>query len=251
MTPTAFPRDFLPNIGQATCFEQDKTMPLPSTVPLATTRHGPRRMAASAGARLLGLNRAGVSALGALALLMALSAPPAAAGTQPGSAATACPPLLQQRFLRLQDERPVDLCQYAGQVVLVVNTASQCGYTRQYESLQALHQRYAARGLVVMGFPSGDFGGQELASNTAIAEFCENNFAVRFPMFAKTVVKPGAGTVNPLFESLAQRTGERPRWNFHKYLVDRQGQRVISIGSDVDPLAPSFIRTLEGLLAAR
>jgi glutathione peroxidase len=194
------------------------------------------------------------AALG-LALLAAAAAPSSWAATPVGDsrAATpaACPPLLQHRFLRLQDERPVDLCQYAGQVVLVVNTASKCGYTRQYESLQTLHQRYAGRGLVVLGFPSGDFGGQELASNAAIAEFCENTFAVRFPMFAKTVVKPGATPVNPLFETLAQRTGQRPKWNFHKYLVGRDGQQVLSIGSDTDPLAPTFIRDVERLLAQR
>jgi glutathione peroxidase len=187
-------------------------------------------------------------AVGAVAPAWARAPAPAAAATP---AAAACPALLQHRFLRLQDERPVDLCQYAGQVVLVVNTASKCGYTRQYESLQTLFQRQAGRGFVILGFPSGDFGGQELASNEAIADFCENQFAVRFPMFTKTTVKPGAAPVNPLFEALAQRTGQRPAWNFHKYLISRDGAQVISIGSDVDPLSPAFNRDLERLLAAR
>lgn len=175
----------------------------------------------------------------------------APAPTAPAPASAACPPLLQHRFLRLQDERQVDLCQYAGQVVLVVNTASKCGYTRQYESLQTLFQQQAGRGFVILGFPSGDFGGQELASNDAIADFCENQFAVRFPMFTKTGVKPGTAAVNPLFEALAQRTGQRPAWNFHKYLIGRDGQQVLSIGSDVDPLSPAFARDLERLLGRR
>jgi glutathione peroxidase len=200
--------------------------------------------------RVLGIVLLGAAA-GGLFTAPALARTPSAATTTGTPPAAACPALLQHRFLRLQDEAAVDLCQFAGQVVVVVNTASKCGYTPQYESLQTLYQRFASRGLVVLGFPAGDFGGQELASNEAIADFCENQFAVRFPMFTKSVVRAGAGRVNPLFEQLAGRTGKRPAWNFHKYVIARNGQDVISFGSDVDPLAPTFIRDIERLLSTR
>lgn len=169
--------------------------------------------------------------------------------TGPASAATSCPTLLQQTLPRLQDERAIPLCNFAGQVVVVVNTASYCGYTPQYKSLEALNERFKSRGLVVLGFPSNDFGGQEPGSNAAIADFCENTFAVRFPMFAKSTVKasPGA-SLNPLFAALIARTGQAPKWNFHKYLLSRDGQTVISYGSDVDPLDPRFVADVERLL---
>ena len=109
------------------------------------------------------------------------------------AAEAGCPALLQQTQPRLQDERPIDLCSYSGRVLLVVNTASFCGYTDQYKALEALHARYQGRGLAVLGFPSNDFGGQEPGSNAKIAEFCENTFGVRFPMFAKSHVVAGRG----------------------------------------------------------
>ena len=166
-------------------------------------------------------------------------------------ASPACPALLQHTLPRLQDEKPVNLCAHAGKVVLVVNTASYCGYTTQYQSLEALSERYRSQGLVVLGFPSNDFS-QEPGSGAAIAEFCENTFGVKFPMFAKSSVSPGAGpVVNPLFAALAQRSGQAPTWNFHKYLVSRDGQTVRSVASAVDPKDPVFTRDLEKLLKAR
>ncbi|MFO1326093.1 MAG: glutathione peroxidase [Rubrivivax sp.] len=169
----------------------------------------------------------------------------------PLAARAACPELLRHTLPRLQDERPVDLCGYAGKVLLVVNTASQCGYTPQYQALEALHRRYAARGLVVLGFPSNDFGGQEPGSNEAIANFCENNFAVRFPMFAKSSVRTGNATApNPLYAQLAARAGA-PQWNFHKYLVSRDARVVLGRASAVEPNDPAFIRDLERLLDQR
>jgi glutathione peroxidase len=181
---------------------------------------------------------------------LALTALAGAAGL--ARAAPACPALLQHRLPRLQDEKPVDLCQYAGQVVLVVNTASECGYTPQYKSLEAVHARYRERGFVVLGFPSNDFGGQEPGSNAAIAEFCENQFAVRFPMFAKSVVRPSKGTaVNPLYAGLVARSGQSPRWNFHKYLIARDGQTVISHPSATSPEDPAFLRDLERLINSK
>lgn len=174
-----------------------------------------------------------------------------AMGVRPAAAAT-CSPLLARQFPRLQDEKPQDLCQYAGKVLVVVNTASFCGFTPQYKSLEALHARYRERGLVVLGFPSNDFGQQEPGSGKEIAEFCENTFGVKFPMFAKSRVVASAGaSANPLFAELARRTGQWPRWNFHKYLIARDAGTASSFASEVDPLDKSFIVEVEKLLAAR
>ena len=133
--------------------------------------------------------------------------------------------------------------------MLVVNTASFCGFTPQYQALEALHTRYRSRGLVVLGFPSNDFGAQEPGANKDIAAFCENTFGVKFPMFVKSRVAAGAGTDrNPLFAELARRTGEPARWNFHKYLIARDGQTVVSRASDVDPQSRGFVAEVEKLL---
>jgi glutathione peroxidase len=161
----------------------------------------------------------------------------------------ACPALLQHTLPRLQDEKPQSLCQYAGRVVLVVNTASYCGFTGQYKGLEALHQRYQSRGLVVLGFPSNDFGRQEPGNNAAIADFCENTFGVKFPMFAKIQVV--GRDAHPLYQQLAQRTGERPGWNFHKYLIARDGQTVRSYPSALDPNDPTFIRDIEKIISTK
>lgn len=175
-----------------------------------------------------------------------------AACVAPAQAAPACPAVLQQTLPRLQDEKPVNLCEFAGQVVVVVNTASQCGYTPQYQSLEALYERYRSRGLVVLGFPANDFGAQEPGSNAAIADFCENQFAVRFPMFAKSSVLAKSGArVNPLFAALAVRTGEVPQWNFHKYVIGRGGDVVLSRVSALDPQDPAFLKDIERLLNSK
>ena len=154
----------------------------------------------------------------------------------------ACPTLLDRNVQTL-DERAQSLCQYAGKVLLVVNTASQCGYTPQYEGLEALYRKYKAKGLVVLGFPSNDFGGQEPGSNKEISTFCVNQYAIDFPMFAKTELK-----ANPLYADLVKSTGDAPRWNFHKYLVDRSGRRVQSFGTKVEPNDPKFVTAIERLL---
>lgn len=189
--------------------------------------------------------------MGLAVLLAGLAVVLPAAAASAEAATPACPLLLQHQMLRLQDEKPVDLCGYAGRVVLVVNTASECGFTPQYKSLEALHARYAARGLVVLGFPANDFGNQEPASNEAIADFCENQFAVKFPMFTKTTVlaKAGGPAVNPLYTALARSTGQVPKWNFHKYLIGRDGRSVQSFPSATEPLSPAFVAEVERLLA--
>jgi len=157
----------------------------------------------------------------------------------------ACPALLDRNLDTLLGERE-SLCQYAGKVVLVVNTASYCGYTPQYKGLQALNERFKAKGLVILGFPSNDFGEQEPGSAKEIADFCDRTYAVKFPMFAKTSVKSPGGS--PFFDALAVATGQRPKWNFHKYLIARDGRTVTSFGSNVEPDSPAFISQVESLL---
>ena len=177
--------------------------------------------------------------------------PAAAPATATGSQDKTCPALLQRTALRLQDEAPQPLCQYSGKVLLVVNTASFCGFTKQYQGLEALYAKYRDRGLVVLGFPSNDFGAQEPGDNKAIAEFCENTFNVKFPMFAKSVVKPGQADTNPLFADLARLSDSAPKWNFHKYLVSRDGSKVEAFGSTTAPDAGSLVSAVEKALAAK
>ncbi len=173
-----------------------------------------------------------------LGLLLAASiSPPALA---------ACPLLLNHTLPSLTDQA-TPLCQFEGKVLLVVNTASQCGYTPQYEGLEALYRRYREKGLVVLGFPANDFGGQEPGGNRDIAKFCEANYGVSFPMFAKSGVS--AGNANPLYATLAVKTGERPQWNFHKYLIDRSGEKVLSFGSGVTPGDRKLVGEIERMLA--
>jgi glutathione peroxidase len=162
--------------------------------------------------------------------------------------AGACPSLLQQDFLRLQDEKPQSLCQYSGKVVVVVNTASFCGFTGQYKGLEALHAKYKDQGLVVLGFPSNDFS-QETGSNKEIADFCENTFGVKFPMFTKTSVT--GKDANPLFKQLAAKTGTTPRWNFYKYVIARDGTGVTSFNSMADPASGALLKEIEKQLAAK
>jgi glutathione peroxidase len=159
-----------------------------------------------------------------------------------------CPGVLNYRVLRLQDEKSQDLCQYAGQVVLVVNTASFCGFTPQYKGLEALYDHYKSRGFVVLGFPSNDFS-QEPKANADIADFCESTYGVKFPMFTKTSVK--GDSASPLFKVLAQRTHTTPKWNFYKYLISRDGQKIQSYSSMTDPQDKEFLTQLETALNAR
>lgn len=166
----------------------------------------------------------------------------------PSSSNAACPAILQHTMLRLQDEKPQALCQYAGQVVLVVNTASYCGFTSQYKGLETLYARYKDRGLVVLGFPSNDFS-QEPDSNSRIADFCENTYGVKFPMFAKSAVR--GPEANALFRQLAQQTGSTPRWNFYKYLIGRDGQTIKSYSAMTGPQDKSLVQEIEKLLNQR
>jgi glutathione peroxidase len=191
-----------------------------------------------------------VQVTGAITVTLAgvLAAPAWAATPNASAKPVACPPILQHSFLRLQDEKPQALCQYAGQVALVVNTASYCGYTGQYKGLEALAQRYKNKGLVVLGFPSNDFS-QEPDANGKIADFCESTFGVKFPMFTKTTVAGPAAA--PFYKQLAAQTGQTPQWNFHKYLIGRDGKVVASYKSNVAPESPNLIKDIEAQLVAK
>ena len=174
-----------------------------------------------------------------------------AADIKPAPAVTStaeCPSVLRYTVDRLQDEKPQNLCQYAGQVVLVVNTASFCGFTPQYKSLEALYDKYKDKGLVVLGFPSNDFA-QEPSNNQKIADFCENTYGVKFPMFSKTTVR--GSDASPLFKQLTQLTDTSPKWNFYKYLISRDGKQVKSFSSTTDPMDKAFLAEVEKLLLTR
>jgi glutathione peroxidase len=160
-----------------------------------------------------------------------------------------CPPLLNFKMPRLQDDKPQDLCQYAGRVVLVVNTASYCGYTNQYRDLEAIHEKYQKRGFTVLGFPSNDFGSQEPKDNKAIADFCTNTFGVKFPMFAKSqVIQSAAAKASPFYEGISKTAKIQPQWNFHKYLLGKNGQLIASFASDVAPLDSRLTKAIEAAL---
>ena len=162
--------------------------------------------------------------------------------------ALAAKSLLDQNYRQLAGKRVVNLQKsYGGQVLLVVNTASKCGFTPQYEALEAMHARYKGRGFAVLGFPSNDFMGQEPGSEKQIQEFCTLTYGVKFPMFEKVHVK--GADVTPFYRQLASETGKSPAWNFHKYLIDRSGKVVASYGSRTTPDDPAFVAKVESLLA--
>lgn len=164
------------------------------------------------------------------------------------SANAPCPALLNHSVPRLQDDKPQSLCQYAGKVVLVVNTASYCGFTGQFKDLEALNAKYAARGLVVLGFPSNDFR-QEDADASKTADVCFNTYGVKFPMFTSVAVR--GRDAHPLFAELARITGQTPSWNFNKYLIGRDGKALAHFGSMTSPGSGSMTKAIEGALAAR
>ena len=192
-------------------------------------------LASLAGA-VLTAPQASAQATGATPALAAPAAPVAAA----------CPALLKQTFNRLQDDVPQNLCQYAGKVVLVVNTASYCGFTTQYEGLEKLYAKYGTKGLVVLGFPSNDFGKQEPGSAKEIADFCYNTYGVKFPMFAKSSVT--GSTANALHTQLIKATGKEPKWNFTKYLIDRNGKVIEHYPSKVTPQDKALVGKIEQAL---
>lgn len=163
------------------------------------------------------------------------------------SANSACAPALDHYKRPLNGDTPVHLCDVmGGKVVLVVNTASRCAYTPQYDGLEKLYDRYRTQGLVVAGFPSNDFAGQEPGTEKQIQDFCRLTYAVEFPMFEKVSVR--GESADPFYQQLARDSGEQPRWNFHKYLLDRDGRVVASFPSQVTPEDQRLIERIEELL---
>jgi glutathione peroxidase len=170
-------------------------------------------------------------ALLTLALLVSIS-----------SAAPGAPMSLYELTANRLDGKPEPLADYKGKVVLVVNTASECGYTPQYKGLEALYEEYKDKGVVILGFPSNDFGGQEPGTSTQIAQFCERKYAVKFPMFEKVKTK-GEGK-SPVYEFLTAKNGE-PKWNFHKYLVGKDGQVIAAFPSSVTPESAELRKAID------
>ncbi len=156
--------------------------------------------------------------------------------------------LLNQDFRRLASDDVVNLDEaYAGKVVLVVNTASKCGNTPQYEGLEKLYQEYGDEGLVVLGFPSNDFMGQEPGTEEQIQEFCRLTYKVKFPMFEKVTVKEGEA--HPFFDQLAAAAGTYPTWNFHKYLIGRDGKVITQFSPRTQPYDGEVVSQIESALA--
>jgi len=142
--------------------------------------------------------------------------------------------------------KPADLKQYAGKVSLVVNVASECGYTPQYKGLQELYQELQGRGFTVLGFPSNEFGGQEPGSPEQIQGFCQRNYGVSFPMFSKLVTKPGPEQ-SPVYAFLTK-GGDAPKWNFSKYLVGKDGKLIAFFPSKVAPESKELREAIESAL---
>lgn len=174
-----------------------------------------------------------------LTLALALASLPAAACNSE---------LLDREFRPLASKDRVNLCAaYEGKVLLVVNTASKCGNTPQYDGLEKLYQEYGNRGLVVLGFPSNDFFGQEPGTEEEIQEFCRLTYKVKFPMFEKVTVKKG--DAHPFYDQLAAAAGTYPTWNFHKYLVGRDGQLIAEFSPSTQPYDERLVAKIEAALA--
>ncbi len=157
-----------------------------------------------------------------------------------------CPSVLKFMKRKLNSQETVNLCQeYAGKTILVVNTASYCGYTPQFEGLEALYSEYKSKDFVVLGFPSHDFN-QEDDDEGKTAELCELTYGVEFPMFEPTSVK--GEDADPMYRLLSKATGKAPSWNFNKYLIDRSGENITHYSSSTKPTDAKFIADVEKLL---
>lgn len=161
--------------------------------------------------------------------------------------ANECPAVLKFMKRKLNSQETVNLCQeYQGKALLIVNTASYCGFTPQFEGLEAMYEKYKEKNFAILGFPSHEFN-QEADSEEKTAELCELTYGVKFPMFEPTDVK--GENADPLYRMLTKATGEAPSWNFNKYLVDRQGNIVKHYGSRVTPDDETLIADVEKAIA--
>ena len=162
----------------------------------------------------------------------------------------AAPDVLNHSYRNLGGKEQVDLKKtYSGKVLLVVNTASKCGFTPQFEALEALNAKYKSQGFSVLGFPSNDFMGQDPGSEKEIKEFCTLTYGVKFPMFEKVHVKGNDATA--IYKDFKAATGDVPEWNFHKFLIDRKGNVIASFPSKLKPDDPQVIAKIEAALAAK
>lgn len=187
-----------------------------------------------------------LAALAPAGTAIAAGPSPSSTAAAPGAASTG---LLDHRIRPLAGKAPVNLATaYRGRVLLIVNTASKCGFTPQFEALEALHAKYQPKGFAVLGFPSGDFKEQEFDDEKQIREFCTLTYGVKFPMFQKTHVV--GENAHPLYRQLAQAANEAPKWNFHKYVVGRDGRLVASFGSKVKPDDAQVVAAIERALKA-
>lgn len=185
--------------------------------------------------------------IAAAALIAAPLGLAAGAGTPPEAGAAKA--AWDFRFTSI-DGKPMPLSDYRGEVLLVVNTASQCGFTKQYAGLQALHDAYAAQGFKVIGVPSNDFGGQEPGAADEIKDFCETTFGITFPMTEKYAVT--GDEAHPFYAWARDEAGwlSAPKWNFHKYLVGRDGKLITSFYSQTTPESEKVKKAVEAALAA-
>ena len=155
-----------------------------------------------------------------------------------------CPVTLDFKLRKLAKKEETNLCEtYKGKVVLIVNTASKCGYTDQFDGLESLYKQYKDKGLVVLGFPSNDFANQDPENEEKIADFCRLTYGVQFPMFQKT--HAAEKEASPLYKTLGEMAGEFPKWNFHKYLLDTQGNLIASFPSQVTPNDKKLVDLIE------
>lgn len=163
--------------------------------------------------------------------------------------ASSCPQSLDFELRPLTGSQPVRLCdEYQGQVLLVVNTASKCGFVGQFEGLEKLDAELQDRGFRVLGFPSGDFLNQEYAEEEQIADFCRSTYGVQFPMFEKVNASRRGAQPGTLYHYLGNAVGEFPSWNFHKYLIGRDGEVLASFGTRVRPDDPRILQAIEAAL---
>ncbi len=158
-----------------------------------------------------------------------------------------CPAALNFTLRQLGAKQEVNLCQeYKGKVVLIVNTASKCGFTPQFEGLEKLYSDYKDRGLVVLGFPSNDFANQDPGTEQEIQSFCRLTYGVKFPMFEK--VHAAKDNASPLYQTLGNMAGEYPQWNFHKYVLNPKGELIGSFTSFVKPESEQLVKLIEANL---
>ncbi len=187
---------------------------------------------------------AGVAAIGSLAVF-------ALSGQSPAEAQSAPKANTAYDFTMTRiDGKPMPFQQYKGKVLLVVNTASFCGFTPQYEGLQKIQTTYAPKGFTVIGIPSGDFMGQEYDDNAKIKEFCESKFGINFPLTEKSVVKGAQAAPFYRWAKATLPAENEPKWNFHKFLVGKDGKLIAGYNSKVTPDSPEMKRAIEAALAA-